>query len=271
MSYIKNWDQRVNNHHKQSESKITNKQNEDFWEGKVAGFIPPELPDYNDPTLSFLQTHLIPKSSLLDLGGGAGRLSIPLAHKNHLVTIVDSSKAMIHAADQHSNFLKLKNVSTFHSKWEDFANNKYDHIICTHVIYGVLNIEDFILKIKSSINKTAIIIMYDKSPQSYLASLWELYYSEQRINLPGITELRYVINELNIEYQFYNIEENDFPIFDDFDTLLESVTSQIFVTPTNDNINKLSDILHKYMINKNDQFIFPVKSKRKLQAIIIQN
>ena len=56
MSYIKNWEKTVVQHHKQSESKIVYKQRDDFWEDKVEGFIPPELPDFNDPTLFFLQS-----------------------------------------------------------------------------------------------------------------------------------------------------------------------------------------------------------------------
>ena len=53
MSFVKNWDQLVIDHHKQSETKIIKKEQDDFWEDKVEGFIPPELPDYNDPSLSF--------------------------------------------------------------------------------------------------------------------------------------------------------------------------------------------------------------------------
>tara|TARA_B100000945_G_scaffold169311_1_gene135808 strand:- start:817 stop:1632 length:816 start_codon:yes stop_codon:yes gene_type:complete len=270
MSYINNWDNQVTKHHKQSESKIVSKYKEDFWEDKVEGFIPPELPDYNDPTLSFLQTHLTPKSSILDLGGGAGRLSIPLAQKNYLITIVDSSKAMIHAAQQHSKYLNLKNVSTSHSEWQNFEDKKFDHIICSHVLYGISNIKEFILKIQSSINKSAIIIMYDKSPQSHLEEIWELYYSEPRINLPGMSDLKKVINQLNIRYQFFNIDENELTVYENFESLLNSVSSQIFVSHSEQNLIKLSNILNNYMNHNNDNLSFPLQSKRKLQAIILE-
>ncbi len=270
MSFVKDWNQKVTTHHKQSESKIINNTNDDFWEDKVEGFVPPELPDYNDPTLSFLQTHLTPKSSVLDLGGGAGRLSIPLAQKNHIITIVDSSLAMINAADSHVKYLNLNNVTTFHSQWENFPNNKYDHIFSTHVLYGISDISEFISKIHSSTINSAIIIMYDKSPQSHLADLWNLFYSEQRINLPGMNELTDVIKELGIKYEFYNIEQNDLPVFDDFELMLKSITSQMFVTPTNENLKHISKILNDYMKNENNQFIFPSKFIRKLQAIIIK-
>ena len=269
MSYVKNWDQLVIDHHKQSETKIIKKEQDDFWEDKVEGFIPPELPDYNDPSLSFLLSNLLPQSSVLDLGGGAGRLSIPLAQNNYSVTIIDSSKAMIRAADKHANHLKLNKVKTFHSTWEEYKNEHFDHIICAHVMYGVFNIKNFILKMLSSVNSDVIIIMYDHSPQSHLADIWELYYSEKRINLPGITELENVITELNLKYKLYDIDEYNLPVFDDFDSLLNSVISQIFITPDKENIEKLSNVLKNYMTIDKDQFVFPLNLKRKLKGIVI--
>ncbi len=269
MLFIKNWDQLVIDHHKQSENKIIKKEQDDFWEDKVEGFIPPELPDYNDPSLSFLLSNLLPQSSVLDLGGGAGRLSIPLAQNNFSVTIIDSSKAMITAADKHANHLKLNNVTTCHSSWEEYKNENFDYIICAHVMYGIFNIKNFILKMLSSVNSNVIIIMYDHFPQSHLADIWELYYSEQRINLPGITDLENVITELNIKYKLYDLDDYNLPVFDDFDSLLNSVISQIFITPNNENISKLSDILKNYMTIDKNQFNFPLNLKRKLKAIII--
>jgi len=122
---------------------------------------------------------------------------------------------------------------------------------------------------KASINSSVIIIMYDNSPQSHLADIWKLYYSEQRINLPAITDLEKVITELDIKYKLYNIEEYELPVFDDFDSLLNSIVSQIFITPNKQNIKKLSDILRNYMTIDNNQYIFPIDLKRKLQAIIL--
>ena len=96
-----------------------------------------------------------------------------------------------------------------------------------------------------------------------------MYYQEQRINLPGITELRDVIEELDIEYKFYNIEEFDLPTFDNFDSMLESISSQMFLDRSNKNIEKLTKILKNYMVVKNEEFVFPLKEVRKLQAIIL--
>ena len=47
-----------------------------------------------------LTTHLAPSSTVVDVGGGAGTQSIPLARAGHHVTIVDPSPAMLERADQ---------------------------------------------------------------------------------------------------------------------------------------------------------------------------
>ena len=59
-------------------------------------------------------------------------------------------------------------------------------------------------------------------------------------------------------------------LVDDFELMLKSITSQMFVTPTNENLKHISKILNDYMKNENNQFVFPSKFIRKLQAIIIK-
>ena len=65
------------------------------------------------------------------------------------------------------------------------------------------------------------------------------------------------------------IEEFDLPTFDNFDSMLESISSQMFLDRSNKNIEKLTKILKNYMVVKNEEFVFPLKEVRKLQAIIL--
>lgn len=51
------------------------------------------------PAPAILAAHLAPASTVLDLGAGAGRLSIPLAELGHRVTAVDVSPEMLAAID----------------------------------------------------------------------------------------------------------------------------------------------------------------------------
>ena len=51
--------------------------------------------------------------------------------------------------------------------------------------------------------------------------------------------------------------------------LLNSVISQIFITPDKESIEKLSNVLKNYMTIDKDQFVFPLNLKRKLKGIVI--
>ena len=51
--------------------------------------------------------------------------------------------------------------------------------------------------------------------------------------------------------------------------MLESISSQMFLDRSNKNIEKLTKILKNYMVVKNEEFVFPLKEVRKLQAIIL--
>ena len=74
---------------------------------------------------------------------------------------------------------------------------------------------------------------------------------------------------MRLDLQINDIDEYNLPVFDDFDSLLNSVISQIFITPDKENIEKLPDILKNYMTIDKDQFVFPLNLKRKLKAIVI--
>lgn len=51
------------------------------------------------PAPALIASHLAPASAVLDLGAGAGRLSVPLAELGHRVTAVDVSPEMLAAID----------------------------------------------------------------------------------------------------------------------------------------------------------------------------
>ena len=51
-------------------------------------------------------------NSIIDIGGGAGRLALPLALRKDQVTVIDSSQAMLNELKNISTELNIKNVSS---------------------------------------------------------------------------------------------------------------------------------------------------------------
>jgi len=79
---------------------------------------------YTERDLSVLLKHLPKKCSVLDVGGGYGRLALPLAKKGFSVTVLDPLKELLEIAEER----KLKTVKGVIEKIP-FKNNSFDAVI----------------------------------------------------------------------------------------------------------------------------------------------
>jgi SAM-dependent methyltransferase len=80
-------------------------------------------------------------SRVLDLGGGAGRISLWLAPRAGEVTLVDVSRELLNIAEQKASELGIRNLKTACSSLLDFRSaERYDAIlimgVCTHLSDG---------------------------------------------------------------------------------------------------------------------------------------
>src|SRR5947209_1826946 len=90
------WQRRVEAHHAQSlriQAQLGWSAG-DFWAGLSERFEAD--PDRTgDPVLERLFGEVTPEMTVLDVGGGAGRLALALARRCRQVTVVDSSESML--------------------------------------------------------------------------------------------------------------------------------------------------------------------------------
>lgn len=92
------WRKQVEAHHAQTEAAIAKagKAHGDLWSGIAEGFRDdPRRTD--DPVIEHVGEWLTPQSTVLDVGGGAGRYALPLALRCREVTVVEPSEAMQNA------------------------------------------------------------------------------------------------------------------------------------------------------------------------------
>ena len=59
----------------------------------------------------------------IDIGGGAGRLALPLALRKDHVTVIDSSQAMLNELKNISAELNITNVSSIYSIRKSISNS----------------------------------------------------------------------------------------------------------------------------------------------------
>ena len=203
---VDRWHSQVRRHHSQSISAQQNfDPNQDFWEGMAQNFKDDPFRK-GDPVIDRLEQEFAECGTLVDIGGGAGRLALPLSLSREAVTVVDSSKSMLLELQDSCEEAKIENVSSVFGLWEDAVIDIHEGALCSHVTYGIENIGKFLENVNRYASKRVVIIAFMKSPQAHLESLWREVHGEERVHLPGVPELMDVLWQLEIAPELNIIE-----------------------------------------------------------------
>ena len=203
---VDRWHSQVRRHHSQSIAAQQNfDPNQDFWEGMAQNFKDDPFRK-GDPVIDRLEQEFAECRTLVDIGGGAGRLALPLSLSREAVTVVDSSKSMLLELQDSCEEAKIENVSSVFGLWEDAVIDIHEGALCSHVTYGIENIGKFLENVNQYASKRVVIIAFMKSPQAHLESLWREVHEEERVHLPGVPELMDVLWQLGIVPELNIIE-----------------------------------------------------------------
>lgn len=203
---VDRWHSQVRRHHSQSIAAQQNfDPNQDFWEGMAQNFKDDPFRK-GDPVIDMLEQEFAECRTLVDIGGGAGRLALPLSLSREAVTVVDSSKSMLLELQDSCEEAKIENVSSVFGLWEDAVIDIHEGALCSHVTYGIENIGKFLENVNQYASKRVVIIAFMKSPQAHLESLWREVHEEERVHLPGVPELMDVLWQLGIAPELNIIE-----------------------------------------------------------------
>ena len=199
MGAIEDWKQRVETHHAQSEAvkAAASWSDDDFWQPYARFFrLDPRRQD--DPVLNMLMSMVEPGSTALDVGGGAGRMALPMALKCEHVTVVEPSDSMITQMRESGAEARIGNVSVTQAVWEDAQVDSADIVLCAHVVYGVADIEPFIRKLDAHAGSLVVILAFVESPMTRISRFWKPVHGEERIDMPALPELVSALWEMGI-------------------------------------------------------------------------
>jgi SAM-dependent methyltransferase len=106
------WRRQVEAHHAQTEAAIAKagRAPGDLWSGIAEGFRD-DPRRFGDPVVEQISEWLTPQSTVLDVGGGAGRYALPLALRCCAVMVVEPSEAMRDALRESAKAARIENLS----------------------------------------------------------------------------------------------------------------------------------------------------------------
>ncbi len=244
---IKQWKQRVEAHHQQSlRAQARTPPSEDFWRPYASHFrADPRRAD--DPVLRRLLSRIRARDTVLDVGGGAGRFALPLALKCRHVTVVEPSEAMVQELEAGAREAGIANVTAVKATWEEAQVEPGDVVLCSHVLYGVADVEPFLRKLDSHARRLVLVLMFMESPQSHLAPFWERVHKEERVNLPGLPELLAVLWEMGIYPDLEMFPPQGVAAYQDLVEARETLRQRLYVEPGSANDRRLERAMEELL------------------------
>lgn len=138
--------------------------------------------------------------SVLDVGCGGGRSSLPLAPEAAFITGVDHQQPML---DQFMSAARAQGVpaDTVLGSWPEVATSSpvADVVVCHHVVYNVGDIAPFVRTLDAHARRLVIVELTAQHPQSSLAPLWRHFWQLDRPTEPDADSFTEVVRELGHE------------------------------------------------------------------------
>lgn len=113
----------------------------------------------HDPLLDFVLEQVESGHTVIDIGAGSGRWTIPLAAKVKAVTAIEPSQSMREMLQENIGKAGVNNISIVTDRWEQADIEPHDIVTCTHAIYETLDFESFVRKMESCARERCYLVL----------------------------------------------------------------------------------------------------------------
>jgi SAM-dependent methyltransferase len=149
-----------------------------------------------DANLKALADLIEPSDAIVDVGGGAGRMSLALALRCRSLTNVDPSASMGAAFLANAKAAGISNVTLVNGDWLAADTPHGTVALVNHVTYLTRDIVPFIEKLERAGSRRVILTVNAPPPPSWNRALFQLVHGEAEEVVPGHAELMNVLWEM---------------------------------------------------------------------------
>ena len=220
---------------------------QDHWHGMTTSFKS-DPHRSGDTLLDRPALEIQPQHTVIDVGAGPGRLALPLALRCLNVTAVEPSPSMAQAFLGEANSHGISNVSLVQSKWEEAHVDPADIVLCSHVLYTVLDIDSFIRKMDAHARERVVIVLFWDPPQQRVYPLWPCVHGEERLWLPAVPQLLAVLQEMGIEAEVDELPPDpEVKGYDTLDAAWRQLRERLFLEENSAKDRLLKQVLGEFL------------------------
>src|SRR5215472_17594896 len=151
-----------------------------------------------DPNLAIIASYIEADDVIIDVGGGAGRISLPLALRCREVVNVEPSPTMRMGFRKNAAGAGISNARIIEGEWPSVDAPAGSVALVNHVTHLTREIVPFIKKLEHAGRRRILITVNSVPPPSFQRVLYQLVHGEAEQVVPGHVELMNVIWELGI-------------------------------------------------------------------------
>ena len=148
--------------------------------------------------VDFLAARTGPDASVMEIGAGAGRLSLPLAQRVRELIALEPSPTMADTLEADAQAAGVGNLRVMRGRWEDLEGVTTDAVFAAHLVYGLPSIEDFLLRLHATARNWCAVILFGEPSQSRLSDFWPAVFGESRMPNPHLPQLLDVLWSMGI-------------------------------------------------------------------------
>jgi SAM-dependent methyltransferase len=152
-----------------------------------------------EPNLAIMASYVEPDDVIVDVGGGGGRYSLPLALHCQGVVNVDPSASMLAAFEVNAQRAEISNARTLHASWPLNEPPQGSLALVVHVTYLTRDIVPFVEGLEQAASRRVIIVVGSPPPPAKNPELFGMMFGEDSESVPGHVELMNVLWEMGIE------------------------------------------------------------------------